>query len=628
MDGYDEIIEVLKNREKYDDRLRTFYKTRRDGVKRLGKEKWQSDTSLKIADPAIDKIKGQISRMVFQNDVIATFGSEEDNLLPHVKKAANCFSYRIKEKTNFKRQLKIGIDNMLEGGVAVLKTYWDPIKKRVRFDAIHSSAFVVPQSTDELQESDWCMEIKRVSVAAYKKNSLYNQDEEFIKSITGNGEKSKESEFSKLKYTREGLTHSDNPEEIIIWEKYWRDVAGQVWVVWYSPLRKDIAIRQKQHLPYRHNQYPYTKLEAEIIAKGWYAPRGVVEKVMPEEVNATKFRNMWTDYMAFKAKPILTTEGTQVNITNEQLTPGIVTKGGLKAVAFDPPPKELLQEMLNSQSLGNQLAGSPDFAVQQTMQTGEAQTARAVSVGQNNASLVGEDRIFSVRESLSGIFGQAWELMCQFEPKSLVYVFDGERSILPAEAVSNLYNIQPSGNPDGLGRAFEVQVVNEMFQNLRGDPRCNQDELYSMYYEVRGAETKKRLFIPGDEAAKREQLDQAKCIDLMTNPLLEMQVDAEPNQDHATRVQVNFQVMQKLFGERKAISERSEALLKLNTEQHIELLKKQNPQLAKKLAFEFTQMQKQAMAQLEAEAAHLAGMEHGAAVRRGAAPVPEMAVAA
>ncbi|HEY4360328.1 MAG TPA: hypothetical protein VGN17_05145 [Bryobacteraceae bacterium] len=631
MDRYDQIIEVLKNREKYDDRQRTFYKIRRDGVRRLGKEKWQSDTPVKLADPAIDKIKGQINRTIFQNDVICTFGTEQDNLAPYLKNAANCFSYRLKRKTNFNKSTKRSIDYMLESGISLIKIYRDVDENKVAFDDIRSSSFVVPPWTTDLQKADWCMEIKRVSLEAYKKNKLYNQHEDFIDSIKGDGSKnSKESEFSKLKYKREGLTHSDNLEEIIIWEVYYRDDAGNVRVVWWSPLRKDIPVRADQPLPYKHNKYPYAKFEQEIIDKSWNGSRGVVEKGMGEEVNATKYRNMWTDYMAFKAKPILTTQGTQVNITNELLKPGDVTKGGLSAVSFDPPPKELLQEMLNSRSLQQELVGSPDFALQQTLQSGDAQTARAVGAAQNNSSLVSEERIFSIRETLTEVFSQAWSLTCQFDGESLVYIFDGQTQILPQEAISDAYVIEPSGNPDGLGRAGEVQIVNDMFQNLRGDPRCNQDELYSMYYEVRGAETKKRLFVAGQDAAKREQLDQANCIDLMTNPVLEMQVDAEQGQDHATRVATNFQVMHKLFTERKAISPRAEGLLKQNTEQHIQLLQKQNPQLAKKLAFQFAEMEKSAVNQLKAEAAHLAGMEHGAMIRNGHAPAPqsEMAVAA
>ncbi len=584
---YEDVSQEIAGRTQYEERLRICWKVRHDGIARKKDVSWQSDTPLKIADPAIDKIKPQLVQGIFTADTLATFSSMDDEVDDETAKlAAQWFTYQVKHCSNFFKQFVIVTDMELQDGKALLKVIWNAEKNQVEFHAVPSMYLIVPSGTEELEDTDWACQIHRVSKAKFKRlakaKGWTNVDDDFIKAAVGKGNREVGGQLKDDKRRKEGLHYGCSEDEIVYWEHYQRNEAGEWEVTYLVPNLSDKPLGDNTVFPYQHGKLPYVEFGAELKDKDYHSPRGVVEKIMPEERIATNYRNLISDHAAFSARPVFTTNGTPIGNTNNLVyKPGSMFPGiGLEAVKMPPAPEILGQEMNMARRQGEQLGGAGDYALQDSQQGGKNRTATEVGVVAQMTGAQMDLRARLNRDSLSLVFKQGWLLLVQYASDRLKYFFGDKMNTLPAEAMRDAYLIEPSGNPDGYSRQFQMQMAMTISGICKGDPKYDQDELGKYLLETADPSLVKRLFLGTKVAEARESEDQAHDILLLREGF---PTTINPTEDHAARAIITAQYLQRAVLEHEQIQPRGMQMLQQHILQRIEALKQTNPKAVPQL---------------------------------------------
>src|SRR5207302_4065961 len=103
--------------------------------------------------------------------------------------------------------------------------------------------------------------VMHLSVAQYKANPEFNQEETFIKTITGRTQSETgfglDTKWQEVNL-REGITTTRNEDMIILWEIYCKN-GKEVYFDTFSPMRliEGDEVRPRQYLPY--NQGVFSK---------------------------------------------------------------------------------------------------------------------------------------------------------------------------------------------------------------------------------------------------------------------------------------------------------------------------------------------------------------------------------
>ena len=592
---YEGVTLAIQDRQMYDERLRVCYDVRHNGVKRKRDMPWQADEPLKIADPAIDTIKPQLVQGIFTADTLATFAASADCVTAeYAKLAAQFFTYHVKRKSNFFRQFVIAVDMELQDGKSIFKVIWNPDKNRIEFHALASIYFIVPTGTEDLAETEWCCQIHRMSRASYKrlaKEQGWPRDDATIDGLTGRLSGTVLPRWADEKRRKEGLHYGSSEDEVVIWEHYQRDENGDWQVTFISPNKLDEPFSEHPY-PFKHGKLCYIDFGAELKDKDYHSPRGVVEKILPEERIATKYRNYISDYAAFAARPMFTTNGTPIGNTNNlTAAPGKIFQNvNLTQLEMGEPPAILGEEMTNARQQGERLGGAGDYALQQNTPGNKARTATEIGVVAQMSNVAMDLRSRLNRDSLTLVFEQAWSLLVQYLPGQLKFFFEGKMEELPAAALADAYLIEPSGNPDGMSRAYETQLAMQVFGMCKGDPAYDQDELKKYALEAVDPSLVKRLFVGTKVAQTREAEDQAFDVLLLREGF---PVTINPGEDQAARAILTAQYLQRVVLTHEPISQFGTAALQQHIAARVQALKEENPKAAAALVIQLKQIEQQ-----------------------------------
>jgi hypothetical protein len=604
--------EALKARKGWDDRMEVCYRVRHYGMKRDNPQAWQSDTPVKIADGAIDKIKPALVQGVFQADNLATFFGGRDRNQHLAQLAGQWFSGELKQRSNFLTAFVIAIDLMLQNGKSILKPVWDAKRNRLEFGAFDATRVIVPLETTDIQTAPWVVHIHRLSKDEYAGHKKWNQSPEFVKSITGRGEN--DSEILNESCAREGLTH-DTDAQIVVWEIHKKE-DGKPKVAFVSPLKPDEPIQVWEAPSYNCPEFPFFAIDAEITDGRFYSPRGVVERSFHEEKAATVMRNLFVDNLRFAAVPMATTEGMDIgNILNYAFRPGDVLPYQLKPFQFQGPPVEMITEMSTARMTGEQLAGVSDYLMGQALNTKERRSATEVSLSAQLASQSLDLRQRLVRDALTKVFRYCWKLFAQFKTEKIEFYYQDNIQELPPEALKEAWEIEPSGNPDGYSRGFEAAMALERFKLLNNHPAINQDELVKDVVASNNPTAVKRLFVGTQAGQAREQDEASQSAVAM---LSGFPIQVRPGQNHALRAEFYARVLQKaqVTGSPN-ITDEAFGLFLGAIELHTKALEQENAKAGAQLKKALRQIQaetRQATAQQQAAAQQQPPVEVGAEV--------------
>jgi hypothetical protein len=598
---FDQASEALQARSQWEQKQRLYYQMRHDGLRRINKP-WPTaaDAHFPLVDMVIRKSKPFWESQATATERLASFVALQDQQAETTSAAADFYDFELKQHTNFQTELIRAIDVMLLRGRGVLKAVVDPFDDyRICFDAIDTPFIVMADGADDFPDADWWVHVQHFSVARYKRDRRYTQEEATVNAIRGNKDLDLLALFGAEKEVREGVEYSRNPDQIIVWEHWVRTMGGYT-VHTYSPQAAHEALRKPYACPYKLGgkaSAPFFSFKTEIKDKGWYAPRGLAELNAPFEQYACKLWNEKTDAMTFGNRPVFTSEQTIPNTANIRWNPGEFIPGNIKQVQTSPPAFSFDQEIAFTRSISEQQSMLPDFGIAQPGMPGEPGKPRTATENNRIATLqtVGTEsngRIF--RQDLAKLYRHVWGLMLQFKRQELKFYVGGELKTLPEQALHDAYLITPDGAPDQWNKQLRFQRAMVRLQTFANHPNVDQEEL------VRGVMSEddplfaQRAFIPTNVKAGSEAEDEAVEITIMADGF---PAQVKPNEDHVTRIHVLMGWLEKQSAMGVPLNPVAQQRVQQHLAVHWQMLKATQPEAAAQLQQQIVQREQQAMAQ-------------------------------
>lgn len=536
-DLFNAVLDDLKARQTWQERQTLWYEMRHNGLRRRNKPyPTAADLHFPLIDSVTDKLKPFYFAQIWGSELLASFTAITQQAPEMTQGAAGWFHYQMVQHTNFFDESLSAIDNMVVGGVAPMKLWWDNAEQTVQFDAIDPIYLVVPPHIKDLQKADRVTHILHLTKKAYSLRADYNQDAEVLRRICGKPTEAPTKEDEK--YTREGLTCSGEADQIVLHEVWERDAQG--WVVsTYAPQAPDLEIKKPYRCTYQMGGKPFLPFVAfpmEVKDKGYYASRGVAERLGAFEAYACRTWNAKADHMTFSGNPLFTHEGNEpINLNNVQLKPGAIVPRNLQAVVFPTPPISFDQELVSTRMTAEYLIAMPDFGTGQQINTKDRKTATEIN---RIGTLMGmstdlRGRLF--RAQLSQLYRFAWALFREFKKDSLNFYMTEQLQDVATEALHDKYMIEPDGSPDSWNKPARMQKAVARYQLLRGNEFVNQGELTKSVIEEDEPRLVRRLYQDPKMRMADQQEDQA-----MELAILEMGYPARvlPADDDVVHIQL------------------------------------------------------------------------------------------
>jgi hypothetical protein len=594
-DTYTEVLDALKNRTSWETDNAKWGKLRFTGIRRTKRPyPGAPDTHYALADELIEKLKPFYAQQIFPEERIATFVSRNAQARENTAMAEQWFDSQIKQRSNFEPAIMVGIDTHLEDGICPIKTYWNPKKSQVAFDAVDPLYVIVPPWTEELQDADWLVHVLVISKSEYKRNPNYTYAD--IDSISGRGQG--EGMVSNTKeqdrYQREGLTYAPEKSQIVLWEVYTRE--NDKWQIeTISPiLGPDTPIREPMGLPFAHGQLPFVGLRFDSTQKGWYSSRGIPAIVLQHELMLCKNWNSQLQHLDYHGQPTYSNDSlTPGNTRNIDTSPGSVLPPGIKPNVNPDAPLDFEKQMQFVRALAEARISIPDLGSSEHLagpQSGSktATQVRAV-IGLSSQSNDLRSRMF--RSQMAKIYRQAWSILSQYAGDQLQFIYDSESQQLPPEALQDTYTIEPSGSADNWDVSQRWQEAQLLYQQLFGKPNVNQDENLKWLLEnSKWPRLVKRLFQDTQQQSSLQGEKQANELGTMLNGY---PIQVKPDDNHAVHIQTGDGFIQRRMQTGEPITPELGQLWLTHRQQHVMGAKQQRDPNAPMYQKQQNMMQKQ-----------------------------------
>ena len=484
---YDSIISDINSRVRWETRQGLWYQMRTDGLARKHKP-WPNaaDMHFPLVDTTINKLKPGFFQQAMGLNVLATFVPMRQQLAGFTTAAEQWFSYKLLEKSNYGMEMMSWIDHMLVSGRGVVKVYWNPDTKKVEFQSIDPMYIIVPPWTKGVEGADRITHVIPMSLDAYKRAGIYSTASGVIESIQG-GEAEDTGMTNDLRHkreVREGITHSRDENQVIVWEAYDRKDDG-TWVMsTFSPQAPDIKLRDSMEVPFDHGQPPFISCEYEVTSGGWYSPRGVCEMLAPFEAGLNKLWNEKMDAATLFNQPMFRAERDLPNSVNLRMKPAQILPFGIAPVQMPTPPLDFDKEMVRTQTIAEGRVTVPDYGINQLGANGDRRTATEIdsinAQSQQNMDL----RLRLFRQALGSLFRQCWSILLQYDSRDLQYRFLEDSLNVDPVALHDQYAIEPRGGMDMVSRQMLLNRAIQRKMLFSQSPWIDQVELDKSILEL------------------------------------------------------------------------------------------------------------------------------------------------
>jgi hypothetical protein len=587
---YESAHSILTGRSVWENKQRLFYQMRHDGIRRQKKPfPGAADGHYPMVDMAIRKAKPFWMGQVTSGDKLAVFTSLKPNDLSSFSdSAADYFDFILTQKSQFLRKLRVAVDHMLLRGRGIIKVTVNPLDDySLQIEAINPMFILMPQMADDFPDADEWVHVKHLSVAAYKRlDARYDTSPETVAKIRGSENFENFSTITEEKRTREGITHTTDPENIILWEHWKRTVSG--WRIFtYSPHAPEIALRKPHGCPWKVQgkpSCPFFSFPMEVKDEGWYSPRGLGELLASVEQYLTKLWNEKADAMTFANRPLYTGEKEILNPANYRWAPGEYIPGNIRGVQQGQPPFSFDQEIMFARSIGELQAQTPDFGITQEGAGQGGGKARTAAENYRIAALTQagtNDNAVVFREKLAEVYRHIWGLILQFKPKDFTYFAAGEVGTLPEQALHDAYLIAPDGSPDGWNRQQRFQKAVALMQVFTGNPNVNPEVLTRNALAAEDGRLAQQAFVPSNLKGAIEAEDEAHEIAILKEGFPAV---VTPGEDHATRIKMLLGWLQKQQQTGAPLDPIARQRIQEHLAVHYQYLQKTNPAGARQLA--------------------------------------------
>lgn len=579
-----DIQAAVTARSTWENRQTTWYQMRHDGLRRRNKP-WPNaaDMHYALGDGIIEKLKPTYVSQVYATDTIATFTALSSDFTTYQAGAAQWLDYQLKQESNFEEEIDIAIDMHLERGRCPVKVYWDAEEKQVAFEAIDPIYIIVPPWTAHIRRADWIVHVQRYSKEAYKAlPDCFKKDEDTIaKLFSGDDTSAQSANYETQRTLREGITKTANKDECILWEIFFRDENRKWCIKTTSPNVNDLELRPTFGLPYARGIFakenpppPFMEFRFETKQRGIYSPRGVMERIAPEEQSMCKDWNTMKDYQTLTLSPVFYAEQGVPNGANIRMIPGQILPFKLAAVQFPQIPVDLPQAMANTQRIAEERLSAPTIGAGRQVDTAQKKTAAEANLIASIMSQSSDVRSRAFRRQLGELLALTWAILVEYRRDSIDYYFNEELQKLDARAFDGRYRIEPSGSGDNNNRGIVLQKAVSRMQMFKGDPSINQQELTRSVLEADDPRIVKRLLLNQGTQQAEQIEDQAQELSIM---LLGFPAEVRPSDDDAGHVQSIMGFMQRRVQLHEPLTPEQMAMIGQHTDQHLGALKKKNP---------------------------------------------------
>jgi hypothetical protein len=627
--AHEEILAAVTARKTWEDRQATFYQMRHDGLRRRNKP-WPNaaDLHYPLVDTLVEKQKPAFIQQIFATETVASFTALKSEWQAFQSGCGQWFDYKLKHKSNFEDEIVVAADRMLQGGKAVVKVYWDADEQQLTFEAPRVTDIIVPPWTGRVQRADWLVHVQRYSKHAYKRLANFDTDARTIAALTG-GEKTGTTTEEQQRATREGITKPTNSEEIVVWELFYRRTDGKIWVKTYSPSAPTKELRPQFGLPYNQAAFaksnqpmPFFELNAEIKDRGYYDARGIAERVAPFEAKLCKDWNSHSDCQTVANQPIFTAPNGLPNTANLRMVPGQILPFALQSVPMPPPPMDIMQSMLNTRQIAQELMGVIDYGTPAQASPKDRKTATETNLIGNMMGQGNDLRARIFRRELSYGLQLAWGILLQYEAQGLEFFFVDEMMELPPQALQGQYRIELSGSGDNNNRQLVLQKAVSRKEMLQGVPWVDQIELTKTVLEADDPRLVKRLIVNQGTQQAMQVEDQAQEISIL---LLGFPAEVRPTDDDMAHLQSLFGFLQRRMATAQPLGPETTVLMAQHAMQHAQALQHKQPKVFAQARAQFEQpmMMLQQAAQVAQQ--QLAAAQQQQQQQQLAAPVGGMA---
>lgn len=595
--GYD----ILWNRQRWELRQRKYYLMRKEGIRRSRKPfPTAADLHLALIDEHINKLKPFTMAQVTGQEKLATFYSLRQQLAEITSSAADFFSFEIKERSNLLRVLETVVDTMWLRGRGIIKAFVDPFEDyKICHENIDPLFLLMPDDCNDFDDAYEWVHVRQINVHNFRLDRRYCQEyrnsdgsinESTLKKICGGPDAvtrlktQRGRDFDMIqedKEIREGYTHTANADTIIIWDHYIKTMGGYICYP-YCPVAMDIVVRKPYGIPYKVQgkvSPGFVSFPAEITDEGWYSPRGAAEKVADMEIYGSKAWNAKADAITFFNTPLLTSEQPISNPANFRWAPGEYIPGNARAIQFGQPSISFDQEISFARGEAEQRVMMPDMAIEKPNQRGnEKRTAKEVNVASSLAQVGTNHQNGIFKQSLSVLFRHDWGLMLQYKRKQLTYFVSEDLQTVPEQALHEEYLIYPGGATDDWDKTQRIAKAQQRFQELKGVPNVNQDELVRDLLASDDARLVKRLLVPSNIKAATEAEDEAQEITSMM--VTHFAAPVKPGEDHLTRIKTILQLLMSHGQKGIPVDKLAQQRIQQHLAAHMQYLKQMNPKAA------------------------------------------------
>jgi hypothetical protein len=518
---YDAIVDDIRNRSDYEKRLTNYEQQR--FCKNVRSAPYPGATRMvwPLIDTIVEKLKPYYYQQIFAVELLASFFSKRNQPAGFSQATAQWFDFWVRVKSNFKYSAGLVIDSMLNLGKGIVKTFWSEQRHNVRFDFVHPYYLIVPQWTEELQDADHVTQVIQMSKERYLRIAAERgmpTDEALVRQMSGTPQDALGSkDRAQAQATRQGITWSEQPDIIVLWDIYERTDSGEIQVRTMCPLLPDEVIREVFRLPFgRHRTYPFTSFDRELIDKSFHSSRGAASILSVWQNYLSRLINGKSDYIDFCNRPLLSTADQLINTSNIRFEPGQIIASPLTAVQFPEPPISFEAEVAQIRGIAEQRMAMPDFGLASpSAPSGVNRTATEL---EQQGSVLGgamemATRIF--RESLTEVYRQAWTILLEYKKQDLEFFYRGQYFNLSPNAVHDQYELEPNGSADGYSREREIMKMLNIRQVMAGAPWIKLADVDRRILELTNPALVRELYTPpadvqGDQI--EEQADEISNI--------------------------------------------------------------------------------------------------------------------
>jgi hypothetical protein len=592
----------IADRDEWATAMSGYYQLRRQGIRRRFKP-WPNaaDLHYPLVDTLIDKLKPFFLNQLFVTDRLVDMTIKSTEKTELAVEAAFYLDYKLKNYSNLEDQVPILVDYFLLYGHGIMQTVWDTEHKCIRYTAIPPLFVIVPIDTGELHEADRVTYVRHLSPWEYKngpQSDKFNQDEDFIKRITGITESSSaETSMRDIKGSMEGITHTSRENNLIIlWEIYERAEDGNWMIHTISPKHPNEDVCEPRKLPYKNGYHgeaelPFVDFLFEQTDSSYYDPRGLAEILFPFQNSMKKMWDEKHDCMTIYNRPMLTSDRDYPSITNITTKPGQILPGNIRPLVMGAPPVSYDQEMANCRLVAEQRTAIPDFGIGgQPFATSKAQkTATEVNTITSMHGVVADMRGRLFRRRMNRVFCQSWGLLKQYD-YDLEFMQDQTLKKLPKEIKDLVVSIKPRGSSESWNIDIRMRRAVARLQMFRGSPYVNQGELERSALELDEPGIVGRLYNDPEEVKREESEKQ-----MIEIPPLDMgmPIKVEAQDDDEAHLMVLFQYISRniQIGKRPA-DPAGPMMLGQHALAHIQQLTQKNPAAGRKAQAQWQMLQR------------------------------------